>query len=141
MTVEEIERETPTVVTASNLIHRDYQVIVPIANPEHAEQLMRTATDIASGKNGEALVLSIVTLPEQTPLHEGRKYTDEKREVLERAMEFAEGDSVPVSGAIRISHDAGHAVLNTIEQCDSGGFSACRPLTSLVIIVKGIQCG
>lgn len=121
--VEEIEEETPTAVAEHNPSgrERDYQIVVPIANPDHAEQLMNTATDIARDHNGEVLVLSVVSLPEQTPLSAGQRYTEEKRDVLNRAMATADGgdEGVPVSGTIRISHRVDRAILNTIEQYDS----------------------
>ncbi len=144
---EEIERETPTAVAERNPSgrERDYQIVVPIANPEHADQLMATAADIARDRNGEILVLSVVDLPGQTPLSAGHQYTDQRREVLNRAMTMANGgerfeesrasedeqsessgseraDSgadVPISGTIRISHRVERAILNTIEQYNS----------------------
>lgn len=123
LSVEEIEEETPTAVAEHNPSghDRDYQIVVPIANPDNVEQLMNTAYDIARDHNGDILVLSVVNLPEQTPLSEGQRYTDEKRKVLNRAMAMTDdgnGD-VPVSGTIRISHQVNRAILNTIEQYDS----------------------
>jgi APA family basic amino acid/polyamine antiporter len=121
--VGEIEEETPTAIAEHNPSghERDYQIVVPIADPDHAEQLMSTATDIARDHDGEVLVLSVVSLPEQTPLSAGQRYTEEKRDVLNRAMATADGgeESVPVSGTIRISHRVDRAILNTIEQYDS----------------------
>jgi APA family basic amino acid/polyamine antiporter len=102
---EEMERETPTAVAEHNPSgrERDYQIVVPIANPDNAEQLMSTATDIAADRNGEVLVLSVVDLPEQTPLAAGQQYTEEKREVLNRAMALADGGER--SEASRTSED------------------------------------
>lgn len=121
--VSEIEEETPTAVAEHNPSghNRDYQIVVPIANPDNVEQLMNTAYDIARDHNGEILVLSVVDLPEQTPLSAGQQYTDEKREVLNRAMTTTDSDNgeVPVSGTIRISHQISRAILNTIEQYNS----------------------
>ena len=137
-TTEEIERETPTAVAEQNPSgrDRDYQIVVPIANPENVERLMRTATDIARDRNGEVMVLSVVDLPEQTPLASGQQYTDERREVLNQAMAMAdggEGGDVPVSGTVRISHQVDRAILNTVEQYGSdavlmgwGGWRARR---------------
>lgn len=75
---ERLEEETPTVVAEHNPSgrEREYRIVVPIANPEHTEQLLRTARDIAQDKNGEVLVLSVVTLPEQTPLPRGHQYVE-----------------------------------------------------------------
>ena len=120
---ERIERETPTVVAEHNpgIHEHDYQLVVPIANPENVEQLMRTAVDIAADRGGEILVMSVVTIPEQTPLEEGRKFVDDEREIVDRAMAVADAEDpdVSVSGTIRISHEASNAILNTVRQHDS----------------------
>ncbi len=92
---EQIEEETPTVVTERVPSEADNQIVVPIANPESAPQLMRTATDIARDRNGEILVMSIVTVPQQTPLSEGRKFIDDQRDVLNEAMAIAEDAGRP----------------------------------------------
>jgi nucleotide-binding universal stress UspA family protein len=118
----EIERQAPTVVQEAHPGNRDYQLLVPIANPDHVEQLMRTARDIAADKNGEILVLSVVSLPEQTPLSEGRPGTDERRDLLEEAMDVEAGGGgadVPVNGVVRVAHHVDTAIVHTVTQHDS----------------------
>ncbi|MFB6077442.1 MAG: amino acid permease [Halarchaeum sp.] len=110
------ESETPTVISEHQPSERDYRVVAPIANPDHVEQLMQTADDLAKANDGEVLVMSAVVLPDQTPLSEGRKFVGEKREVLDRAMRVAEDADVPVSGVVRIAHDPADAILNTAAQ-------------------------
>ncbi|MFB6087441.1 MAG: universal stress protein, partial [Haloarculaceae archaeon] len=116
---ERLEEETPTVVEERRGEERDYRIVVPIANPDHIPQLMRTADDLASVENGEVIVTSVVTLPEQTPLSEGYQYAEDRREVLERAMSFAEERDIPVSGTVRIGHHVDEAILNTVRQYDA----------------------
>ncbi|MDY6780903.1 MAG: amino acid permease, partial [Halobacteria archaeon] len=116
---EEAQEEAPTVVAEHEPSERDYQILVPISNPDHVEQLMRTADDIAQEKDGEVLVMSAVTLPEQTPLEKGKKFVDEKRDVLERAMELSREADVPVSGVVKIGHHASDAILHTVKEHDS----------------------
>jgi amino acid transporter len=119
---EALERAAPTVVHEAHPADRDYQLLVPIANPDHAEQLMRTARDIAADEDGEILVLSVVALPEQTPLSEGRAKADERREIIDRAMavEAGGGDAdVPVDGIVRVGHHVDEAILHTITQHES----------------------
>ena len=113
---ERREAETPTVVEDRFPTDRDYRIVVPIANPAHVRQLMQTADDIAADRNGEVLVMSVVTLPEQTPLSEGRRYVDQRRDVIEEAMSYADEADVPVGGTIRIGHHAADAILNTIRE-------------------------
>jgi amino acid transporter len=119
--VEDREEEAPTVALEREPSDRDYQLLVPIANPENVDQLMRTALDIAADKNGEILVMSVVTLPEQTPLSEGRADVGARREVVEQAMAVEEPgtEDIPVSGTVRIAHHVDRAILHTVEQYDS----------------------
>ncbi|GGL22857.1 amino acid transporter [Halarchaeum grantii] len=116
---EHAERETPTVVSERQPADRDYRIVVPIANPDHVEQLVGTADDIAKARDGEVIVTSAVVLPDQTPLSEGRQFVDEKRDVLDSAMAIAENADVPVSGVVRIAHDPAEAILNTVDQYDA----------------------
>ncbi|MFB6114315.1 MAG: amino acid permease [Halodesulfurarchaeum sp.] len=135
---EELERETPTVVSETNPEEREYQILVPVANPEHIPQLMRTATDIARQEGGEVLVMNVITLPEQTPLSRGHQYVEERREILDQARSFAEERDVPFNGAIRIAHDPGDAILNTIAQRDSDavlmGWSGSRSRRKDIVV-------
>ena len=113
---ERIEEETPTVLAEHEPSDRDYRLIVPISNPDNVEQLMRTAVDVASENDGDIVVMSAVELPAQTPLSEGTAQMSDEREVVSEAMKMAQDASVPVSGTVRIGHDASKAILNTIEQ-------------------------
>jgi amino acid transporter/nucleotide-binding universal stress UspA family protein len=116
---EMLEEETPTVVTERPTKSRESQLVVPIANPENAGQLMRTAIDVARARNAEIHVISVVTVAPQTPLDHGRQYVDERREILGQAISVADEADVPVKGTVRIGHDAVNAILNTIEQEDA----------------------
>ncbi|AEN06723.1 UspA domain-containing protein [halophilic archaeon DL31] len=117
--VEQLEEETPTAVAEYAAPGDGYQIVVPIANPRNVAQLMRTATTLAADNDGEVLVMSVVTVPEQTPLSRGHERTDQRRGVLNRAITIAEENDVSVSGTIRIGHNAADAILNTITQHDS----------------------
>lgn len=116
---EKIEEETPTLTTEQTPEGRESQLVVPIANPETAEPLMLTAIDVARDMGAEIHVISVVTVPQQTPLDEGREFVDDEREVLEEAMTLADDADVPIRGTIRIGHDIAPAILNTVEQYDS----------------------
>jgi len=113
---EKREKETPTVVAERVPSERETQVLVPVANPANVEQLMRTAIDVARDRDAEILVMSVVTVPQQTPLSEGRAFVGRQREVLDEAMAFAADAEVPVSGTVRIGHDVSRAILNTVDQ-------------------------
>ena len=116
---DKFEEETPTVVSERAPSTADKQLVVPIANPENANQLMRTAVDIVQDRGGEILVMSVITVPQQTPLSQGNQFISNEREVLRDAMGIAEDEGVPVSGTVRIGHDVAKAILNTVNQYGS----------------------
>lgn len=119
---ETIEEETPTVIEQTSSDDRDYQLLVPIANREHTEQFMRTARDIAADKDGEILVLSVVNLPDQTPLSAGQSEAADRQDILERAMDVTAGGGdaeIPVHGIVRIGHHVDEAIRHTVTQHDS----------------------
>ncbi len=116
---EQIEEETPTVVRERQPSEEENQIVVPIGRTDNVEQLMRTAVDIAKENDASLLVMSVVTVPQQTPPSEGRKYVDEERDVVNEAMALAEDADVPVSGAVRVGHKVADAIINTVDQYDS----------------------
>ncbi|WP_231186728.1 amino acid permease [Haladaptatus sp. DYF46] len=120
---KQIEEETPTVVSHKAPRETDNQIVVPISNPENAQQLMQTAVDLARDEetypDGGILVMSVVTVPQQTPPSEGREFIQDEPNVLEETMEIAREAGIPVSGTVRIGHDVSDAILNTVEQYDS----------------------
>ncbi|MFB6164371.1 MAG: amino acid permease [Haloarculaceae archaeon] len=115
---EQLEEETPTVVSERAPTQAERKIVVPVANPASAPQLMRTAIDLAGDRDEvtEIVVMSVVTVPQQTPISEGREFVTNEREVVNRAMDVAEDAEIPVSGVVRIGHDIDNAILNTVEQ-------------------------
>ncbi|MBV0924876.1 amino acid permease [Halomicroarcula limicola] len=114
--------ETAAVRTARDEISerdREEQLLVPIAQTENVEQLMRTAVDVAENRDAELLVMSAVTVPEQTPLGRADRFIDEERDVVNEAMAFAEDSAVPVHGLVRVGHEPEEIILHTIDQHDS----------------------
>ena len=97
---------------------RGYQVLVPIANPANAEQLVRVASAVARHEDGELLLTSVATVPGQTPLSEGRDFADDQRDVLEEAIQYAP-DDVPVHWTVTIGHDIAKSINNVAYQRDS----------------------
>ncbi|EMA53322.1 MULTISPECIES: amino acid permease [Halococcus] len=100
---DEIERETPTVISQRTPTDRDERIVVPIANPDNVDQLLRTAADIAADRGAEVLAISVVTIPSQTPLSRGEEYIDDEREILRRVVSArADGGTPEADPAVEI---------------------------------------
>ncbi len=102
--VERRGLEIRTVHVAEATERRDYRILVPVANPAHADVLGATAGAIARGLNAEVHLLYVVRVPRATLPSEGRAFVAEAVPVLRRA-ERAIGGGVPVHTLVRIGHE------------------------------------
>ncbi len=91
-----------------------FRVLVPIANPENMERLLRLAAALAKEKDGELLVLRVLTLPEQlSPTQFDTSELEEQKEVLREARRICEELGIPSHGLIRVGHNVARAILET----------------------------
>ena len=90
-----------------------YRIVVAVSNVKTAPVLVRYAERIAKQVNGELFMVSVVAVPEQTPLEEARQFADEAREVLRIAKENVSGD-VRVEGIIYYSHSVYRGIMSAV---------------------------
>ncbi len=110
-----LEEEFKKVFEEKIIEERPYKILVAIANPVVSKKLLAFAKIIARARNGEVILLSIIKLPEQTPLSAGRKYVSQHKELLEELINFGVSD-IPVGGVLKIAHSVPEAILNTVEE-------------------------
>jgi amino acid transporter/nucleotide-binding universal stress UspA family protein len=115
---EEIEQETRLITEERASADRPYQVLVPIANPDHAQRLVKIASAIARRKDGELLLTAVATVPAQTPLSEAYRFVDDERDRLEEAMGYVPED-VPAHRTVTVGHRVGQSITNVAAQRDS----------------------
>jgi nucleotide-binding universal stress UspA family protein len=94
----------------------DFRVLVPLAHPRHIKDLISMAASVARANNGDILALGVVKVPQQLPVAEGRRYIDEYKAVLDQAVASGKEHDVVVHTLIRIGHDVGHAILDTVRE-------------------------
>ncbi|SDQ30745.1 universal stress protein [Natronobacterium texcoconense] len=89
------------------------RLLVPVANPETADRLLDTATDIARDRNLEILVVTVVTVPMQLSLEQASDELEieDHREVLEYALERAREHDVSATGRIRFGRSVADGIL------------------------------
>jgi amino acid transporter/nucleotide-binding universal stress UspA family protein len=91
-----------------------FRVLVPLSNPDTMEQLISIAAPIAKGKDGEILLLKVVTVPRQMSPTSYQESAIEKEEVLlKRARKMVESYGVPSHAVIRVGYDVARAILET----------------------------
>ena len=86
----------------------DFRVMVPLANPDHEEDLITLASAIARAKGGTVVATHIITVPDQTSLSSARDRANDidatSEALLHRARENAETFGVPVETQTILSH-------------------------------------
>ncbi|QPV63243.1 amino acid permease [Halosimplex litoreum] len=96
----------------------DYRVMVPLANPEHEQELITLASAVAKQRGGTVVATHIVTVPDQTPLDRARDRADDidatSQGLLDRARANAETFGVPVETHTILSHQGYEAVFDAV---------------------------
>ena len=84
----------------------DYRVMIPLANPESEDSLLRVAAAIAKQHNGTLVPVHIETVPDQTALESAREKMEfsDSEALLNDAKETAEEFDVPVETHTVLSH-------------------------------------
>lgn len=92
---------------------RDFHILVPVANEKTVEQLHRFAVRMAEAYTADITALNVIQVPAQLPPSEGRKYLNDARSLLTKAVHVAEEKGVPVSSIIKVSHNVPKAIIET----------------------------
>jgi uncharacterized hydrophobic protein (TIGR00271 family) len=96
----------------------NYRVLVPIANPDTAESLLRLAGTLAREKEGEVIALRVITVAHQVPLSEGQRKAASERVLLDRALAQAVEEEFEIQTMTRVSRDISQGILDTAREED-----------------------
>lgn len=113
-------------VSAATTVQPDggrYHVMVPLANPEHEEDLVELASAIAKQRGGTVEAVHIVTVPDQTALESAADHLDDldaqSEELLERARADAETFGVEVETRTILSHRGFEEIFDAARSHDA----------------------
>ncbi len=90
-----------------------YRVMVAVSNPNNARILTKYGERIAENANGDLLIVSVVTVPEQTPLQEARRFAGEAIELIRLAKSYTSG-RVKVEGIVYYSHSVYRGIMSAV---------------------------
>lgn len=93
-------------------------LLVPIANPDTADQLVSTAVDIATDTGRALELLTVITVPEQVPLSEGGRLVDNEQEILSYATEIVDDQTIEVTSRIRFARSIASGILSVVNERD-----------------------
>ncbi len=114
---EQKEKVSEVVHFEREMVESDYRVVVPIAERSEITPLMTLASSIARSRDGDLTALTVVEMPQQTPISEGKQFVEEKKKIVLEADRWDE--VVPVHTMVRISHDVAVAINDTVTEDDA----------------------
>jgi len=86
------------------------RILIPVANPATAEELIRLGADLLDPRAGELTALGIVEVPEGMPLSEGATRARHARRLLQRVLDFAPEGTV-IHPIVRIGRHAAEGII------------------------------
>ena len=92
------------------------RLLIPLSNPQTAPAMLRMAAAIARDRHCELECLQIILVPRNSSPSETSVRTTKSRRLLQQAERIAKNWGIPIHTQIRVSHDVGHAILETIKE-------------------------
>jgi glucosyl-3-phosphoglycerate synthase len=86
------------------------RILIPVANPATAEELVRLGAALLDPRAGELTALGIVEVPEGMPLSEGATRARHARRLLQRVLDFAP-DGTTIHPIVRIGRHAAEGII------------------------------
>ncbi|NLE44826.1 MAG: TIGR00341 family protein [Chloroflexi bacterium] len=90
-----------------------YRILVPLANPNTAEHLLRLAVQLAQANGGEVLALQVTVVPETMPLETGRRQAKTSQMLLEHALDLVYQEHLPIRTITRAARTVPQGILET----------------------------
>lgn len=91
-----------------------YRILLPLANPRTARDLVRIGAGIANGRPTEITALGIVEVPEGVSLSEGATQARTARRLLQRVLDFGDEEGVELRTLVRIGRRAADGVIEAV---------------------------
>ena len=86
------------------------RILIPVANPATAEELIRLGAALLDPRAGELTALGIVEVPEGMPLSEGATRARHARRLLQRVLDFAPTGTT-IHPIVRIGRHAAEGII------------------------------
>ncbi|HEX7948964.1 MAG TPA: glucosyl-3-phosphoglycerate synthase [Candidatus Limnocylindrales bacterium] len=94
------------------------RIVIPVANPTTAEELVRLGADLLEPRGGELTALGIVEVPEGMPLSEGATRARHARRLLQRVLDFVP-QGTPIHPIVRIGRRAAEGIVEAAAELDA----------------------
>lgn len=103
----------------------EYTVLVAINKPDNAEQLMRTAVDLAVANDGRVHVVSVIHKHHTSPFllfdddYIKEEFSGDRERLVDRARAVAEEAGVPVADSLLVGSSVSRSILDAIDEVDA----------------------
>ena len=94
---------------------KGYQIMVPVANPQTASLLVKYANFVASAREAEIILTSIVTVPYQTPLRAADRFVNEAKDLITTTSQLAQS-RLPIQSVIRFGHNIARGIIASVKE-------------------------
>jgi nucleotide-binding universal stress UspA family protein len=91
-----------------------YRILLPLANPRTARDLVRIGAGVANGRPTQITALGIVEVPEGVSLSEGATQARTSRRLLQRVLDFGDEEGVEIRTMVRIGRHAADGVIEAV---------------------------
>jgi CIC family chloride channel protein len=92
------------------------RLLVPLANPETADSLLKLAAAIARDRHYEMECLQVILVPRSNSPAETTVKTTKSRRLLRQAERCGQDWQIPVHTQVRVAHDIAQAILETLKE-------------------------
>jgi nucleotide-binding universal stress UspA family protein len=94
------------------------RILIPVANPGTAEELIRLGAAMMDPKHGELSALGIVEVPEGMPLSEGATRARHARRLLQKVLDYAP-EGTTIHPMVRIGRHAAEGIIEASAEQES----------------------
>jgi CIC family chloride channel protein len=92
------------------------RILLPLANPQNVQALVKIAAAIAADQGYELECLQVIEVPKHSFPEETQVKTQESRKLLHRVERLGRHWNIPVHTQIRVAHDTAEAILETLRE-------------------------
>jgi nucleotide-binding universal stress UspA family protein len=93
-----------------------YRILLPLANPRTARDLVRIGAGIRTGRETEITALGIVEVPEAYSLSEGATAARTARRLLQRVLAFGDEEGAEIRTMVRIGRRAAEGITEAVAE-------------------------
>ncbi len=94
------------------------RILIPVANPATAEDLVRIGAEIMDPRTGELTVLGIVEVPEDVALSDGATQARQARRLLQKVLDYAP-QGTRIRPLVRIGRRAAEGIVEAAHEVDA----------------------